>query len=191
MKGMAVLLVLCKIGFEMSSLYDSDMSNSEILLNKAFRWKVFCLDYDLINSKPKKIHQIAINWEEVKFQKTNKADVPPEQGIYMFVLNISNGLNLNGSSKFVLYVGQTVDLRSRFESYFGYENSDEPSDFLKRSMVLIWKGKLDFYFFKTNGLTPKDLTKVEFDLIDLIIPPINLRFRGKVLKKKIKLYAPR
>jgi len=60
----------------------------------------------------------------------------------MFVVNTSNGLDLNGTSKYVLYIGQTNNLKTRFGTYFSYINSDIPADFLKRCMVLIWRRNL-------------------------------------------------
>lgn len=173
------------------NLYANELTNKEILDHKPFRWKSICMDMDLLKVKHKKINKINIVWKDVEFLKKNKTEVPSSQGIYMFVLDVSNGLNLYNTSKYILYVGQTINLKSRFNSYFGYENSDEPSDFLKRCMVLIWKRKLDFYFFETKNLTAQELTMVEFDIIDSVVPPINQRFRGRVLKKKIKLYSPR
>lgn len=173
----------------MSSLYDAELTNSEILEAKGFRWKIFCLDFD-VQAKPKKIKDPLV-WQEFKFLKKNKIHIPNEQGIYMFTINMSNGFSLNGTSNYVLYVGQASDLRVRYLSYFRYLKSDKPSDFLKRCMTLIWKGKLDFHFFSTGALSPEDLTKIEFDIIDTLAPPINQRFRGKILKKAIKLYSPR
>lgn len=173
------------------SLYESDFTNREILEHQEFRWKKFCLNLDLIRFKPKKINRITVSWNNVKFLKKNKNFIPDKQGIYMFVLNLTTSLDVNDTSKFVLYVGQASSLKNRFDTYFHYENSDVPADFLKRCMVLIWKEKLDFHFFETSGLSTKDLTNVEFDLIDTLIPPINQRFRSKILKKKIKLYSAR
>lgn len=173
------------------SLYDCEMTDQEILDYKPFRWKHMCMDLDLIKIKPKKAHRIPIVWDDVKFLKKNKKSIPKKQGIYMFVLDISNKLDLNTTSKYVLYVGQTKNLRTRFGTYFGYIKSDIPADFLKKCMILIWKKKLDFHFFQTSNLSGIDLTKVEFDLIDTLVPPINQRFRGKILKKRIKLYSPR
>lgn len=173
------------------NLYDIELKNSEILETKNFRWKNFCLDHKLYSAKPKLAHRVQIAWNQVDFLKNQKSIVPSVQGIYMFVVDISGRVSLNSTSQYVLYVGQAGDLRSRFLSYFNYIKSDKPSDFLKRCMVLIWKGRLKFHYFQTQNLSDVDLTKVEFDLIDNIVPPINQRFRGRLLKKAIKLYSPR
>lgn len=172
------------------NIYTNELTNAEILNHKAFRWIRFCLDQDLYTSQTKLFHTISPVWHKVKFKKDQTSKVPRKQGIYMFALDISGGLDLNHTSNYVLYVGQAEDLQSRFNQYFGYELSEEPSDLLKRCMVIIWKERLNFHFFETNGLPGTDLTKMEFDLIDLIVPRINQRFRGRILKKAIKLYSP-
>ncbi|MGM0934730.1 MAG: hypothetical protein ACQEWD_14940 [Bacteroidota bacterium] len=173
------------------SLYDNELTNKEILNDKRFRWKNFCLDLSLLHRKPKLAHKFTINWNEVKFLRKNGKHIPDSQGIYMFVVNIENKIGLNENSKYILYIGQTVNLKSRYMSYFRYEDSDQPSDFLKRCMVLIWKNKLDFHFFETGNVSKKELDNIEFDLIDSVVPPFNIRFRGDILKNTVKFYSPR
>lgn len=173
------------------NLYSLELNNNDILSQKKFRWKVFCLDYDLLHRPLRRANRIKMNWKDEQFLKKNKGKIPSSQGIYMFVINIENTFFLNNASKYVLYVGQAENLQIRFEGYFKYKDSKIPSDFLKRCMVLIWEGKLDFYFFETNNVSTKILTEIEFDLIDSIVPPINQRFRGNILKESVKLYSPR
>jgi hypothetical protein len=175
----------------MSSLYSSIYTNKQLIENHDLYWRNTCMNMRLMNIKHKKVKKIAINWINIKFLKKNKTVIPDKQGIYMFVLDISNSLDLNGTGKHILYIGQTINLNDRFGSYFYYKNSTKPSDFLKRCMVLLWEGKLEFHYFETYGLNSKDLDKVEFDLIDSVVPPMNNRFRGTILKTHIKAIAPR
>lgn len=175
----------------MSSLYGSNISNDDLIKDHRNYWRQFCLNLSLLNIKFRKVDSINVNWKSVKFLKVNKAKLNDTQGIYMFVLKTANKIDLNGNGQLILYVGQTKNLKQRFGQYFNYESSDEPSDFLKRCMVLLWKGKLEFHYFETESLTEKDLTNVEYDLIDSIVPPMNNRFRGELLKTHVKLNAPR
>jgi len=170
-------------------LYSYELTNDEILAKRSFRWVRFCLDQDLYKSKTKYFHKLKPKWNVEPFKKSSLKKIPKKQGIYMFVLDIGTEININSTSKYVLYIGQAENLYTRFNQYFDYEKSDEPSDFWKRCMVVIWKDILDFHFFETGKLTTQNLTKVEFDLIDSIVPRINQRFRGKVLKSAIKLYS--
>ena len=173
------------------SLYDFEISNKEILGKKDYRWKHFCLDINLLHRDPKSAHNLNLEWENYKFSKENSDQIPEEQGIYMFVLNIEDRIMLNGNSKYILYIGQTTNLNTRYKSYFRYVHSDEPSDFLKKCMILIWGNKLDFHYFETNNVSNDELNNIEFDLIDAVIPPFNIRFRCNLIKKSVKLYSPR
>lgn len=175
----------------MSTLYGNELTNSQILGTPGFRWKNFCLDADLLWAKPKHAHKLTIKWKDVPFRKSERKGIPTGQGIYMFCLDVRKKLDMNGTSNYVLYIGQADNLQKRFNDYFGYASSTEPSDFLKRCMTVVWEGKLRFHYFLTGPLSLKELTLVEFDFIDSVIPPINQRFRGRVVKKAIKLYSPR
>lgn len=175
----------------MSTLYGNELTNAEILADRRFRWKNFCLDTDMLAKKPKYAHRLTIQWKDVQFVKSEKKNVPSVQGVYMFCLNIQGQLDLNRTSQYVLYVGQADDLQARFMSYFGYSTTTTPSDFLKRCMVVVWGKNLRFHYFPSGSLSKDDLTSAEFDFIDSVIPPINQRFRGRIIKKAIKLYSPR
>lgn len=187
----AVWLALYEIIVEVLNLYAAHISNSDILSKKDLRWRRMCLDAELTKVKLRRITKLTLSWIQQDFLKKNKKLIPQTQGVYMFVVNINNGIDMNSCSNHILYVGQASNLRDRFGQYFGYAKSGKPSDFLKRCMVLIWKGKLTFHYFETKTLTKEELTEVEFDIIDSIVPPLNQRFRGTILKKHVKLLDPR
>ncbi len=173
------------------SLYDISRDNSELLRDPSFRWRTVCLDVDLFKRKPKRIHKLKLVWKSLKFEKASVASIPDKQGVYMFVLNVNQFRDIGDTCKYVLYVGQASDLQERFKGYFNYATNDEPSNLLKRIMVVVWEGFLDFHYFETHSMTIEELTEVEFDLINTIIPPLNQRFRGHIVRRGVKLYAPR
>jgi hypothetical protein len=173
------------------SLYDINRDNSELRKDPRFRWQKFCIDIDLFKAKTRRIHTLTLNWQSQSFERACIPSIPATQGVYMFVVNANRVRNLNGTCKYVLYVGQASNLQDRFGGYFNYATNDEPSNLLKRIMVVVWEGSLDFHYFETPSMTDAELTEVEFDLIDTIIPPLNQRFRGRIVKKAVKLYAPR
>jgi hypothetical protein len=173
------------------SLYDSDLTNSQIGRNEEIRWTKFCLDYKIWEYQTVINHKITKNWLSVRFTTAQKQQIPKSQGIYFFIIsplkkNLSHTLH-----NYILYVGQAENLRARFSEYFNYKNSKNPSDQYKRRMVLVWKKYLQFHYFEASSLSKNELTDLEFDLIDTIIPPYNQRFRAKTIKNKVKFYAPR
>lgn len=175
----------------MSTLYTPGLTNAKILDDDRQRWRAFCIDTRHWEVPTKLIHTYNPVWMETLFDPANRTSVPEKQGIYMFVIRPSNQVLANFQHKYILYVGQTINLRQRFSTYFRYINSTKPSDQLKRIMILIWEGKLQFHFFEAVNLSANQLTDIEFDLIDTIIPPMNNRFNAPIVKQSVKLYAPR
>lgn len=173
------------------SLYTPSITNQQILDDQKQRWKTICLDYRIWENPTQMIETFNPSWQEIPFLQSNTSKMPHTQGIYMFILKPNNANLVNNQNRHILYIGQTKNLHKRFSQYFHYEHSDLPSDQLKRIMVLLWKEKLSFHFFETNNVTKEDLTTLEFDLIDMIIPPMNDRFRADSVKQYVKLYSPR
>ena len=175
----------------MSTLYTPQLTDSAILQDDRQRWRTLCMDCRIWDMPPQQLSQFVPQWKEVKFDRANSQILPPAMGIYMFVLKPQNEGLANFHHKYILYIGQTVNLQQRFNQYFSYKGSDEPSDQLKRIMILLWQDRLSFNYFETPSFTADKLTSVEFDLIDMIVPPMNHRFRADGIKQNVKFYSPR
>lgn len=173
------------------SLYTPTLTNQDILNDQRQRWRSVCLDYRIWETSTQMLDTFNPQWNEIPFLKSNNSTIPKTQGIYMFVIRPNNHSLVNGHNRHILYIGQTKNLHQRFGQYFHYANSDEPSDQLKRIMILLWQERLFFNFFETNNVQAHELTTLEFDLIDMIIPPINDRFRADIIKSHVKFYSPR
>lgn len=163
-------------------------SESEILVNKSLRWNTFCLDYDIWTNTT--IPGL-LQWKQIKFGDRNIDDLDSKEGIYMFIAKPPIAYNENHS--YILYIGETKDLKRRYLEYLNtYNSSTHPSDQLKRKMVIIWRNYLFFNYLEMNvGGNKKKREKVEYDLIDTIVPPFNDKFRSKVVNANIKLYRNR
>jgi excinuclease UvrABC nuclease subunit len=172
-------------------LYLPETTNEEILRANERRWQKFCLDPRVWENKTLLKKSFEVQWKEVEFKEDNRNKVPAKQGIYMFVAKPRKDDLIHPYHTYILYVGQAHNLNERFQTYFRYKNNTEPHDQLKRIMIVIWEKYLSFCYFVTNDLDRKRLDMLEYDLIDTIIPPMNNRFRAKVIKQQVKLYAPR
>lgn len=164
-------------------------TREQILANISNRWPKFCLDSEIWNLELTCGYNPMEDWLNIKFDKGNipyfiDKDLDGQEGIYMFVLKPENRINKNHT--FILYIGETSNLKQRFESYFNYENTDNPSDQLKRKMIVLWKDYLHFYYIKTDYGSKRLREQLEYDLIDKLVPPINDKFRSKALKAHIK-----
>ena len=166
------------------------LSDEEILNNKGNRWRKFCLNPDIWELEKKVNIDLINQWKEVEFCKENQDSIPSKQGIYMFIARPIKNTPVHVAHSYILYIGQTENLNQRFNSYFSYKNTTEPSDQLKRMMILIWERYL-FFNYITNDYDKEKLTNLEYDLIDTVVPPINNRFRSRILKTHINILAER
>ena len=175
----------------MGTLYTPELTNEKLLQTDSHRWRTFCADCRLWEVPTKLLHNYPLNWQTTKFDRANTATLPESTGVYMFVLQAENALLTNGQQSYILYVGQATNLRERFAGYFAYPNSKKPSNQLKRIMILLWEERLQFHYFETPNFTKQALTEIEFDLINMTVPPMNNRFRGELINQNVKAYAPR
>ena len=163
------------------------LSRQQIVDMVEYRWPRICLNPDVWNIPKKLTKYNCGTWTEIKFERTNIPHfdtLDGQEGIYMFIAKPNDTPNPNHS--FILYVGETGNLKTRFEKYFTYENTSHPSDQLKRRMVIVWKDYLYFQYIKTSfGITAKR-EELEYDLIDTIVPPMNDKFRSMPLKAHLK-----
>lgn len=156
------------------------------------KWSRICLDPDVWNIKRKIKTNPISKWKEIKFTKKNIPhfkNLNKVQGIYMFVAKPNTQYTKEHS--YILYIGQTSNLKDRYKSYFDYEDSTEPSDHKKRCMVIVWKGYLYFHYIRTRFKSTNQREKYEYDFIDSIAPIINDKFRSKIIKSKIKTLGGR
>lgn len=176
----------------MSNIYNSITTNSQILAQVSLRHKRFNLDFDLIASiKPKSSLVSSLSWNEVKFQKNKKQTLPETPGVYMFIIKPYLAGLCKFSSEFILYIGQTKNLKYRYSSYFQYKNSTKASDQDKRTMIVIWENHLHFYYHSLpSNIDKSKLDDLEFDLIDSVLPPFNARFRSENVKSYLKMLKP-
>lgn len=166
----------------MASLYDSIISNEDLLKQKNLRHKKINFDYEYISNFPINDYNIFknISWTTVDFRREKVNGIPDNQGLYVFSFNPTGFSLINFDSNIPLYIGQASNLKSRLLNYFGYINSKKASDQDKRFMILFFSDFLKVSYFETINLKPEELDDLEYTLIDSIIPPYNLRFRSQL-----------
>jgi hypothetical protein len=158
-------------------------TEAEIAAKFEYRWPRLCLDPRFWLAEKKSAFDPAGKWAEIPFDKLSKprlTHLSQKQGLYMFVAKPSGCVAPDHS--YILYVGETSDLLERFNSYFRYRTSTNPSDQKKRRMVIVWEGCLHFCYVRTpDGWSATQRREAEYDLIDSIAPPINDDFRSVIL----------
>jgi hypothetical protein len=117
-----------------------------------------------------------LEWKKLKFGENFRNDVPTVRGLYIFTLE-ADGLKLPGHG-YILYVGITGDtgnanLRKRYGQYLlDLKNANGRPAVCY--MLKNWSNELFFNFAELPNIAI-DLAKIERDLINALIPPINKR----------------
>lgn len=117
-----------------------------------------------------------LNWRKVKFGDISRNEVPTVRGLYIFTLEASDlKLPVHG---YILYVGITGDqgnanLRKRFGQYL-LDLKNENGRPAVYYMLRNWPDELFFNFVELPNMSV-NLAKIERDLINALIPPINKR----------------
>jgi excinuclease UvrABC nuclease subunit len=118
-------------------------------------------------------------WRKVSFSKFEKAQVPTVAGVYVFCAGPPNPARDSGRRNLlnglfnVIYVGQTVNLRSRFDNHLR-----KPMDPMQLARA-IFPTTLEFWFTPANS--EQELCELERILIKCFGPPVN-RQEGPTIK---------
>ena len=168
----------------------SILTEDQIRNKFEYRWPRLCLDQRFWELEQVSPVNPVDDWREVKFNydNFNALDMlDGQQGIYMFIAKPE--AVLTDYHSYIVYVGETSNLKNRFRSYFRYRSSKHPSDQKKRRMILVWEDCLYFNYIQTNFESTQLRRELEYDLIDKIAPPINDDFRSEILSAYKKALA--
>lgn len=117
-----------------------------------------------------------LTWQKLRFGAVGHASVPKERGIYAFTVELApSKLPLHG---YILYVGITGDTSAAnlYKRYAQYLRQLKNKDGRPRVFTLLenWTDDLFFNFVPLPN-TKVNLAKLEKDLINAVMPPINIK----------------
>jgi hypothetical protein len=160
--------------------------NEKIKKDINVRWRKYFIDFNLTNSIHSKI-KVHLNWASpIPFNKGNRTKIPKLPGIYLFFVKPTS--RIHEEQSFILYVGYSMNLYNRYGDYlYKYSNSDEPNYIERRIMLNSWSDYLYYTYIDLNGKTESEITKIESDIIDSLVPPINRDFAHAVIKEQVRL----
>lgn len=108
-----------------------------------------------------------LQWQSAPFRRRSLATLPNVPGVYAFCVRPSIAGNLCGS--YLLYVGQTVHLRTRCQQYLrAAERQIERPKILR--MLRLFFGT-DYLHFCFAVVTNDDPAIVEQSLLEVTVPP--------------------
>lgn len=130
---------------------------------------------------------IEFDWNLIKFEKKNKDKIPTTPGIYAFFIKpkVANF----PENTYLIYIGKAGDrsknnLRNRFMQYvYGLQSAKRPR---LNTVLNKWKKYIYFCYSEITDLR-YNLGKIEIQLNDALIPPLNEDDFSVEVKRMIKV----
>ncbi|TDB60405.1 GIY-YIG nuclease family protein [Arundinibacter roseus] len=115
-----------------------------------------------------------LDWKEVHFQPSNQESLPEKEGLYMFM---ASPKKLNASFlNYLLYVGETDNLRRRFGDYLRKRDSPKSGQYKVYTIIDDFPEHLHFRYIELEGYDMKKRRELETQFLIAFLPPINSRF---------------
>lgn len=149
--------------------------------------KVFEKTFTLSPQQLRKFATTAkLDWKKVKFTPGNNRFIPPDRGIYAFV--VEHNLSQLPPHGYVMYVGITGDTGSRHNLRRRYGNYLRDKRINKRAgvhyMLTNWASSLYFHYAVVSDKR-YSLSRLETEMTDALIPPYNRQdFSAEIRKAK-------
>jgi hypothetical protein len=163
------------------------VTNKQIKKDINYRWRSYFIEFQLTKKYYPKVSAYIANWQTpFLFNAANRSRVPHVPGIYLFF--VKPNVQMHSEQSFILYVGYSMNLYNRYGDYLTtYKNSDEPNYFERRLMLNAWEDILQYTFINLTGYSEKQIQKIEDQIIDSLVPPINRDFAHATIKQQVRL----
>ena len=127
------------------------------------------------------------NGRRFKFDEHIQDSLPRTKGIYIFY--VEPQFPFQPEVRYLMYVGKVTGSNSFQHRFYDYV-SGIGSHTIRRNIQLLtnlWPDKTWVYVFELN-LTDDEIEKIEDNLIDNIIPPMNNKFKAITAKNSRSIY---
>ena len=116
--------------------------------------------------------QLSLPWQSVELHNSQRREVPQYAGIYSLV--VQPGIAGHPACSYLMYVGQTKNLRRRFNDYLTAERRPKVLRLLEK-----YQGYIQFFY---SGVDERELDDMEEQLFNAFLPPCNSSFTGVMNK---------
>lgn len=120
--------------------------------------------------------QLRLRWQSVDLDSSSRSTVPGEPGVYSLL--VQPGIANHAECSYLMYIGKTINLRTRFGKYLTSEKSE-------RGKIVRLLHRCEGYIqFCYSKVSQAKLAYVETQLFNAFVPPCNTQFTGKVGRAK-------
>lgn len=125
--------------------------------------------------------------KKYKFDENIRTSLPTTKGIYIFF--IEPQFPFNPDVRILMYVGKVTAGDSFNKRFYEYVNSIGNYEPRENIMILtnLWPKHTWVYIYELD-LSDAEITAIEDNLIDNIVPPMNNKFKAKSAKNSRSLY---
>lgn len=107
-------------------------------------------------------------WQSVELDNSQRSEVPQHAGVYSLV--VQPGIAGHPACSYLMYVGQTKNLRRRFSDYLSAERRPKVARLLEK-----YRGYIQFFY---TGVDERQLDDMEGQLINAFVPPCISNYTG-------------
>ena len=115
---------------------------------------------------------LSLPWQNVELDNNQRSKVPQYAGIYSLV--VQPRIAGHTACSYLMYVGQTENLRRRFNQYLTTERRPKLVRLLEK-----YRGYIQFFY---SGIDETELDDMEEQLFNAFLPPCNSSFTGVMNK---------
>lgn len=119
--------------------------------------------------------------------RENLGPLKDKKGIYFFF--IEPDLPIIPKIDYFVYVGRVSAGNTFFERFYEYVTSIGNKNNRRNIQLLtnLWPGKTWVYFFELS-LTDDEISAIEINIYDNVVPPLNNKFKSKKTRNSRSLY---
>lgn len=154
---------------------------------KVFRIESFVLNHQSWINVRKDLTILFQKGKKFKFDEKIQSALPSTRGIYIFY--VEPEFPFLPETRYLMYVGRVIGSNTFKKRFYKYVSAIG-NHAVRRNIQLLtnlWPDKTWVYVYELN-LTDEEITAIEDNLIDNIVPPMNNKFKSTKAKNSRSIY---
>ncbi|PXV61100.1 hypothetical protein CLV62_12634 [Dysgonomonas alginatilytica] len=170
----------------MTALSISDLNN--LNPEKIYNIKTFVLNLSSWLNIRNDLNVILQNPIKVRFDSNIQAHLSSRKGIYMFF--VEPNFPFTPEARYLMYVGRVISDNTFKKRFYDYVNAIGNRNKRRNIQLLtnLWPNKTWVYYYELDHLSDDEITAIEDNLIDNVIPPMNNKFKIKEAVNSRSIY---
>ena len=154
---------------------------------KVFRIDTFVLNHQTWVNIRKDLSTLFLNGKKFKFDENIQTVLPSTKGIYIFF--IEPEFPFPPEVRYLMYVGRVIGTNTFRKRFYDYVSAIGSHEVRRNIQILtnLWPEKTWVYVYELD-LTDDEITAIEDNLIDNIVPPMNNKFKAVEAKNSRSIY---